>query len=99
MMDISADSPFERSSSSNTITASETEKAMMDVSADSPSFKNYGDHFYDEEPLSNHGYALAKMILQAYFKIRIFHEVSSSNDEKFVRVRSRLTKTILFKNQ
>lgn len=32
-------------------------------------FENIGDHFYDEEPLSNHGYDIAKLILQAYFKI------------------------------
>lgn len=38
---------------------------MIDLPGDI--FQNYGDHFYDEKSLSNHGYALAKWILLVYY--------------------------------
>ncbi|CAH1156107.1 unnamed protein product [Phaedon cochleariae] len=62
-------------------------------------YNSFEDHFYDEEPLSNHGYVLTKLILDSFFHIRIHHETTAKESERPARVRSSYTKNILFKNQ
>nr|CAI5829073.1 unnamed protein product [Callosobruchus analis] len=60
----------------------------------------FGSHFLDFEPLSTHFTDLLKLILKKYFNIRIHHETRKRLDNNIGnRVRSMLTKTILFKNQ
>lgn len=63
-------------------------------------FDHFGDHLFDMEPLSDHFMNLIKLILKKYFTIRIHHETKKRLDlNAGTRVRSFLTKTILFKNQ
>lgn len=59
----------------------------------------FGDHLYDDEPVSNHGILLSELIITKYLNIRIHHEASTNNDKMQYRIRSLLTKTITFKNQ
>ncbi|VEN42830.1 unnamed protein product [Callosobruchus maculatus] len=60
----------------------------------------FGSHVLDFEPLSSHFTDLLKLILKKYFNIRIHHETRKRLDNNIGnRVRSILTKTILFKNQ
>lgn len=61
-------------------------------------FNFFGDHLYDDDPLSGHCLALVKLILKKYNNIRIHHETKNKTNN-VTRVRSVLTKTILFKNQ
>lgn len=60
----------------------------------------FGDHRFDSEPLADHCLIISKLILEKYIDIRIYHEVSKiQNLDKRPRVRSWLTKSILFQNQ
>lgn len=62
-------------------------------------FVEFENHLYDSEPLSNHLVLLAKIIIEKYFEIRIHHDMSLLDDSRQARIRSKLTKTVLFKNQ
>nr|CAH7718890.1 unnamed protein product [Callosobruchus chinensis] len=62
-------------------------------------YDGFGDHFYDEDPLTGHATILIKLILKKYFSLRIHHECMKNLDTKTMRVRSSLTKIIHFKNQ
>lgn len=63
-------------------------------------YDHFGDHLYDEDIISDHFMDLIKLILKKYFNIRIYHETVKRQDVNVSnRVRSMLTKTILFKNQ
>lgn len=44
-------------------------------------FDDFGDHLYDEEPLSGHAIPLIKLILKKYFMIRIHHETNTLVDK------------------
>nr|CAI5850657.1 unnamed protein product [Callosobruchus analis] len=57
------------------------------------------NHFYDEDPLTGHATTLFKLLLKKYFTLRIHYECMKNLDSNTMRVRSSLTKTILFKNQ
>lgn len=57
----------------------------------------YGDHFYDGDIFNNHIIILFKMILNSYFNIRLFHESNKIDKQK--RIRSQLTKYVLFQHQ
>lgn len=63
-------------------------------------YTDFGDHYFDDEPMDSHLSKLTKLILGKYFKIRIHHE-TSKNLENYQknRVRSLLNKTILFRGQ
>lgn len=56
------------------------------------------EHMFDQVPLADHRNQLIRLILYQYFKIRLHHETSSLQDS-LVRIRSKNTKLILFKNQ
>lgn len=58
----------------------------------------FGDHIYDEGPLNDHSLKLIKLILSRYFNIRIHHETMKKQDS-VDRVRSLMTKSVLFKSQ
>lgn len=58
----------------------------------------FEDHIFEDEPLSNHFILLSKKILEKYFILRL-HHYTSNLKEAPKRIRSLLTKTILFKNQ
>lgn len=62
-------------------------------------YEAFGDHFMTDNPINNHCVELIKLILNKYFKVRLHHEATKINDHGQERVRSMLTKTILFKNQ
>nr|CAI5861021.1 unnamed protein product [Callosobruchus analis] len=62
-------------------------------------YDGFGDHFYDEDPLTGHATTLFKLLLKKYFTLRIHYECMKNLDSTTMRVRSSLTKTILFKNQ
>nr|CAI5826188.1 unnamed protein product [Callosobruchus analis] len=52
-----------------------------------------------ENPLTGHATTLFKLLLKKYFTLRIHYECMKNLDSNTMRVRSSLTKTILFKNQ
>ncbi|VEN56482.1 unnamed protein product [Callosobruchus maculatus] len=62
-------------------------------------YDGFGDHLYDEDPLTGHATTLFKLLLKKYFTLRIHYECMKKLDANTMRVRSSLTKTILFKNQ
>lgn len=60
----------------------------------------FNDHLFDDDPVESHAFWLIKLVLRKYFTIRIHHETAKKMDViKKYRVRSILTKTILFKHQ
>lgn len=62
-------------------------------------YEKFGDHIiYDTKLLNSHVFQFSKLILKAYFNIRIHHETNKIKDSVQERVRSSLTKAILFKN-
>ncbi|CAH1962161.1 unnamed protein product [Acanthoscelides obtectus] len=58
----------------------------------------FNDHVFEDEPLSNHFPLLYKQVLEQYFTIKLYHYTSNLNAPS-KRVRSLLTKSILFQNQ
>lgn len=72
------------------------QKTMMQVLREIANI--FSNHIYDDNPLSNHFLVLTKLIITIFIKLRIHHEVSKIDHSK-ERIRSVLTKTILFKNQ
>lgn len=63
-------------------------------------FKCLHNRMFDEDPKGNHIIFLIKIIIAKYLKLRLHHKAESINNlrnEK--RVRSVLTKQILFANQ
>ncbi|VEN63851.1 unnamed protein product, partial [Callosobruchus maculatus] len=58
----------------------------------------FADHIYDDEPLSNHFIGLTKLILKKYINLRMHHEHAKKSDSH-LRIRPKLTKTILFSHQ
>nr|CAH7767096.1 unnamed protein product [Callosobruchus chinensis] len=61
-------------------------------------YDDFGDHFYDVDPLRGHTTILIKLILKKYFSLRIHHECMKNLDTKTMRVRSSLTKIIHITN-
>lgn len=60
----------------------------------------FGDHLFDGTLIESHHIGLTKIILNKFFNVRMYHEVNIINEKNNLnRVRSILTKTILFKNQ
>lgn len=59
----------------------------------------FGDHIFDFDQDNYHPVELLKLILKKYVSIRIHHETKKMKDFGQDRVRSLLTKTILFKGQ
>lgn len=63
-------------------------------------FDIFGNHVYDFEPLNDHCIIVTKLILDKYIEIRLHHEFSNMLKlDNRPRVRSLLTKSILFQNQ
>lgn len=63
-------------------------------------FKCLHDHMFDEDPQGNHIISLVKIIIAKYLKLRLHHKAESINDlRRDKRIRSVLTKQILFSNQ
>ncbi|XP_025199233.1 uncharacterized protein LOC112598200 [Melanaphis sacchari] len=63
-------------------------------------FKSLHDHMFDEDAQGNHIISLVKIIIANYLKLRLHHKADSINDVRNnKRVRSVLTKQILFSNQ
>lgn len=63
-------------------------------------YEHFGDHLTHDNVLNNHGRQLVQLVLHQYFKIRLHHESSRLRESQSgVRVRSLLTKSILFQNQ
>lgn len=62
-------------------------------------YEHFGDHMYDEDAIDGHSMQLLKLVLEKYFKIGIHHETRTTLDANTVRIRSVLTKTVLFRNQ
>jgi hypothetical protein len=63
-------------------------------------FQSLRSHMYEEVPEGNHVIALMKVIVQKYCKIRIHHMTNCTNDTFDTRrVRTILTKTVLFRNE
>jgi len=63
-------------------------------------FKCLHDHMFDEDSQGNHVIFLVKFIIAQYLKLRFHHKANSINDlRNNKRVRSVLTKQILFSNQ
>lgn len=62
-------------------------------------FQHFGDHIFDLDEDNYHPLEVIKLILKKYVNIRIHHETKKFQDLKQTRVRSVLTKTILFKHQ
>lgn len=63
-------------------------------------FDIFGEHRFDCEPLNDHCLIVSKLILDKYLTVRIHHEISKlQKSDKRPRIRSMLTKTVLFKNQ
>lgn len=63
-------------------------------------FDVFGDHLFDGTVTESHHISLTKIVLSKYFDIRIYHEVDITNEKNnFNRIRSLLTKSILFQNQ
>lgn len=63
-------------------------------------FKCLHDHMFDEDAQGNHVIFLIKIIIAKYLKLRFHHKANSINDlRNNKRVRSVLTKQILFSNQ
>ncbi|VEN48358.1 unnamed protein product [Callosobruchus maculatus] len=61
---------------------------------------HFNHHLYDDDPVDGHAIQLIKLILNNYFKLRIHHETAKNMDLSTKnRVRSILTKTILFKHE
>lgn len=61
---------------------------------------HFNDHFFEDDPIDGHTFTLIKLILKHYFNLRIHHETVKKHDlSKNVRIRSVLTKTILFRNE
>lgn len=54
---------------------------------------------HSDDLLSEHPLQIIKLILKHYFKLRIHHETFKLKDSKTNRVRSLLTKSVLFQNQ
>jgi hypothetical protein len=58
------------------------------------------EHFFDEIPDANHIYALIKIVIAKYLKIRIYYFTTCVTENLFEeRIRNVLTKRILFENQ
>lgn len=55
-------------------------------------------HLFDQNPLNDHRLQLIKIVLNKYFKTRCTHYANSKN-ANLEKIRSKLTKLILFKNQ
>lgn len=62
-------------------------------------FDIFSNHTVDMDPMNDHSLQLSKLILKHYFKVRIHHESAKCKDLSENRIRSLLTKTILFKHQ
>ena len=62
-------------------------------------FESLGQHLLEDDPLNGHTLQLSKLISQKYLNLRLHHESKKINECNKNRIRSILTKTILFKNQ
>lgn len=61
---------------------------------------DFGSHVFDDEVIDGHVVTLLKLILQKYFYLRIHYGTSKKADfRRKPRVRSILTKTILFRHE
>ena len=61
-------------------------------------FDSIKDHQFDNDPEDNHIIKLIKTIITKYLNIRMRHALNTLNNDK-KKVRSKLTKLILFQNQ
>lgn len=79
----------------NTVLVNNTMRHLQNFVSDS--FRN---HLYDHEFIDNHAIIFIKLALKIYFKIRVHYETKIQNEQNLKsRIRSTLTKTILFSNQ
>ena len=74
-------------------------KVLRDV-AGTVLFECLNDHVLDQSPEENHSILLTKSVVSLYFTIRLHHIAALHNDNRAgKRVRHKLTKLILFKNE
>ena len=86
-----------------TIRAKRRVKSMEDVvkSLRKQNLKpSLDSHCLDQEPLDSHILAITKQISERYCKVRMYHEAKSRSSEIIgTKIRSKLSRTIIFKGQ
>jgi len=59
---------------------------------------DHKDHCFEQNYLSDHRFQLIKLVLVNFLKIRL-HHAAKTKSAAVTRIRSKLTKTILFMHQ